>query len=165
MAIFSCFSIRPECARQNVYNWIPAVLQTSHSSILLGETIGRIHHHFLASIRPLSWRRLEVSLTMEQLMETVACHRCLPYKLKHTHTLTNLLFAPCAVPMAATSTSPCCTISQFRWHCTGFICFILPLVICWHRTSRCSSSAPSNRLSFCRFGKVRVRVISESIWR
>lgn len=47
--------------RQNLYHWIFEILQTGHLAILLGQTVGRFYYHFLASIRPLPWRRLEVS--------------------------------------------------------------------------------------------------------
>lgn len=40
-------------SRKNIHHWFFAFLQTGNPSILFGETVGRIHHHILATIRSL----------------------------------------------------------------------------------------------------------------
>lgn len=130
-------------SRKNVHHWFPAFLQTGNPSILFGETVGRIHHHISATVRSLSWWRLEVR------------NGC--WRKFRKHQLNEFNFFSYAALTVATFTSPCSTTYPYRWHSTDCIYFTLPHEICWHPSNQCSNSALSNRSSFCHSGKVRMK--------
>lgn len=142
---------------QNIHHWVLAFLQTGNTAILSGQTIDGFHNNIFASVRTLSWRRLEVRdfLHLTFGVENEGIEIWMTAQLMVAWTEINEFLNCFSLVLAeVTSTSQLYTTFLYPWHFTDSTCSTSLRRIYWHRLNQCWNSVPWNQSFSYRSGKV-----------